>query len=113
MAHVWLPLYSKGVARTALQVVPRPRQQTHGILTMSTLYYVTPNLIRKDPELVLAIMQFECTHLLAISILGKRLNRKERHKHQSVWVQSYLKQHATHEHYDNLINELALTNKNI
>ena len=80
---------------------------------MITLYHITPYLIMKDPDLVLTIMQFEYTHLLAISILVQKLNKKERRKHWSVWVQRYLKHCITHGHHDNLLRELALTIKDI
>lgn len=76
---------------------------------MSLMYYITPTLIRRDPELVRAILDFEYLHSVTLYTLLKRMRRKTRKaKERSVWVRPYLTRRASHGHYDNLMRELAL-----
>ena len=73
------------------------------------MYYITPTLIRRDPELVRAILDFEYLHSVTMYTLLKRMRRKTRKaKERCVWVRPYLTRRASHGHYDNLMRELAL-----
>ena len=77
---------------------------------MSLLDLIDNNLIERDPQLALAILEFEglhhltlCTYYCYQLIKKKRRRRKAR----SIWVSDYLQRRATQGHYNNLMRELA------
>ena len=58
-------------------------------------------------------MDYEYTYLLVIQLLQEKLKQQKKPKKRRVWVRSYLKQRASHGHYDNLMRELSLNDKDL